>query len=922
MTKIGLRDWVILLTLVPTTIIGLVLGAYFTLNRFTELTYFLEEQGTNIVEPLAIASESGLAGNRRSELKRLISLTQLKHSPLVKSIAIFKVDHQLYVTSNYHREFNQLRLKPGESIPENTTIDYQDNYLIFRTPIQGIGSNRGPLQLNQEEPVIGYLVLQINKDKAILEQQAAAITSFSIVILGIILSTFFTLRLVRKVNQPITSMVNAIDHIREGKLDTRVSGQLIGELDLLKSGINAMAKSLSDYREEMQNNVDKATSDLRETLEHIEIQNVELDLAKRRAQDANRVKSEFLANMSHELRTPLNGVIGFTRQLLKTPLNINQKDYLETIENSANSLLSIINDILDFSKLEAGRMALENIPFTLRDTVNEVMSLMAPSAHEKSLELSLRVSPNTPDDLIGDPTRLKQILVNLVGNAVKFTNKGSVSVDIEIVQTQGDKATLKLAVSDTGIGISEDHQASLFAAFGQADSSITRRYGGTGLGLIISQKLAQAMGGDIGFSSRLEQGSMFWFTIDVEQNSLSTSVPLPLEALLNKSVLYYEKDEHTRTATNELLQSWGLNVMLCENEAALSQRVNDSIHYDIAILGHEVSPNVISDIKALINDVLNHCDHLYLVVNTVSPNMREAFIGSGAAGCLSKPINHRKLCNLLATPYLEDSEPALVVHEPTQQSPLKVLAVDDNEANLKLITTLLYDLVTEVEIAHNGAEAVEKCKTTSYDIVFMDIQMPIMDGITACQKIKEASLNEETPIIAVTAHALAGEKEKMLEAGFNGYLTKPIDDEMLRQAIIEYGHQSLASPTTKEEYIQTEVEFPESHSVDWELALQRAGGKPDLAFEMLKMLVDSIPESKQAIQSALDESDQVATITHVHKLHGACCYSGVPRLKQLTEAIETQMKQGASIEAVEPEIFELLDEMENLYDEVNQWELA
>ena len=269
----------------------------------------------------------------------------------------------------------------------------------------------------------------------------------------------------RDVTGPIRNMVNTVDRIRRGQLDSRVEGFMLGELDMLKNGINSMAMSLAAYHEEMQHNVDQATSDLRETLEQMEIQNVELDLAKKRAQEAARIKSEFLANMSHELRTPLNGVIGFTRLTLKTDLNATQRDHLTTIERSANNLLAIINDVLDFSKLEAGKLILESIPFLLRTSLDEVVTLLAHSAHDKGLELTLNIKNNVPDNVIGDPLRLQQIVTNLVGNAIKFTEHGNIDVLVEQRAISNSRVQIEIQIHDTGIGIPERDQSRLFQAF-------------------------------------------------------------------------------------------------------------------------------------------------------------------------------------------------------------------------------------------------------------------------------------------------------------------------------------------------------------------------------------------------------------------------------------------------------------------------
>jgi two-component system, NarL family, sensor histidine kinase BarA len=451
MQRVSLKDWVILLTIIPTTVISFGLAGYFSYSRSVDLTNNLEQQAKSIIEPIAIASKILLQTKNNKELRDLISLTHRSQSNIINHIIIFNINHQMIVSSNYHGDTDLMRLSENKVIPIVTEAEDLDNYIIFRSPIfnENMPHIYNRIKNNQNTPlfatnssdtlttdnnlprVIGYIAIQIDKNKINFTQQRQYIIAFAFALLASLLSSIFAIKLIKKVTKPIRSMILAIERVSEGKLDSRVPGKLIGELNSLKGGINSMAQSLDNYQVEMQGNIDQATIDLRESLEQFEIQNVELSIANRKEQEANKVKSEFLANMSHELRTPLNGVIGFTRQVLKTPLSDNQREHLQIIDRSANNLLNIINDILDFSKLDAGKMVIEKMPFSLRESIEETLTLIAPSAHKKNIELSININKDTPDSLVGDIMRIKQIIVNLIGNAIKFTQQGGVTIDIE-----------------------------------------------------------------------------------------------------------------------------------------------------------------------------------------------------------------------------------------------------------------------------------------------------------------------------------------------------------------------------------------------------------------------------------------------------------------------------------------------------------
>lgn len=716
----------------------------------------------------------------------------------------------------------------------------------------------------------------------------------------------------RDVTGPIRNMVNTVDRIRRGQLDSRVEGFMLGELDMLKNGINSMAMSLAAYHEEMQHNIDQATSDLRETLEQMEIQNVELDLAKKRAQEAARIKSEFLANMSHELRTPLNGVIGFTRLTLKTELNPTQRDHLNTIERSANNLLAIINDVLDFSKLEAGKLILESIPFPLRNTLDEVVTLLAHSSHDKGLELTLNIKNDVPDNVIGDPLRLQQVITNLVGNAIKFTESGNIDILVEKRALSNTKVQIEVQIRDTGIGIPERDQSRLFQAFRQADASISRRHGGTGLGLVITQKLVNEMGGDISFHSQPNRGSTFWFHIHLDLNP-NVIIDGPSTACLaGKRLAYIEPNATAAQCTLDLLSDTPVEVVYSPTFSALPLA-----HYDIMILSVPVTfREPLTMQHERLAKAASMTDFLLLALPCHAQINAEKLKQGGAAACLLKPLTSTRLLPAL-TEYCQlnhHPEPLLM---DTSKITMTVMAVDDNPANLKLIGALLEDKVQHVELCDSGHQAVDRAKQMQFDLILMDIQMPDMDGIRACELIHQLPHQQQTPVIAVTAHAMAGQKEKLLSAGMNDYLAKPIEEEKLHNLLLRYKPSAnVAARLMAPE--PAEFIFNPNATLDWQLALRQAAGKPDLARDMLQMLIDFLPEVRNKIEEQLVGENPNGLVDLVHKLHGSCGYSGVPRMKNLCQLIEQQLRSGVHEEELEPEFLELLDEMDNVAREAKK----
>ena len=568
--------------------------------------------------------------------------------------------------------------------------------------------------------------------------------------------------------------------------------------------------------------------------------------------------------------------------------------------------------MLDFSKLEAGKLILESIPFPLRNTLDEVVTLLAHSSHDKGLELTLNIKNDVPDNVIGDPLRLQQVITNLVGNAIKFTESGNIDILVEKRALSNTKVQIEVQIRDTGIGIPERDQSRLFQAFRQADASISRRHGGTGLGLVITQKLVNEMGGDISFHSQPNRGSTFWFHINLDLNP-NVIIDGPSTACLaGKRLAYVEPNATAAQCTLDLLSDTPVEVVYSPTFSALPLA-----HYDIMILSVPVTfREPLTMQHERLAKAASMTDFLLLALPCHAQINAEKLKQGGAAACLLKPLTSTRLLPAL-TEYCQlnhHPEPLLM---DTSKITMTVMAVDDNPANLKLIGALLEDKVQHVELCDSGHQAVDRAKQMQFDLILMDIQMPDMDGIRACELIHQLPHQQQTPVIAVTAHAMAGQKEKLLSAGMNDYLAKPIEEEKLHNLLLRYkpGANVAARLLAPE---PAEFIFNPNATLDWQLALRQAAGKPDLARDMLQMLIDFLPEVRNKIEEQLVGENPNGLVDLVHKLHGSCGYSGVPRMKNLCQLIEQQLRSGVHEEELEPEFLELLDEMDNVAREAKK----
>jgi two-component system sensor histidine kinase BarA len=718
--------------------------------------------------------------------------------------------------------------------------------------------------------------VQPSEDWVATRFTASMLPILAVVAALLIISWLMASALIASIVGPLARLTRHVARLEQGHLDSRLRDPGTDELGALATALNRMAGALFRGEQSLRDQIKLATGELQQTLQAVEVQNVELDVARRRALDASKVKSEFLANVSHEIRTPINGIVGFVDLLDHSPLDAEQRDYVSTIRESCSNLLTIVNDILDFSKIEAGKLVIDNVAFNLRDSVEEVLSLLAPSAYGRGLELTSLIYADVPRRLYGDPIRIRQVLTNLVHNAIKFTARGRVTVRVMLEDETDADTVIRVSVTDTGIGLGERDRAKLFQAFGQADASLTRRFGGTGLGLIISRKLLEQMNGEIGLESSPGKGSTFWFLLPLAKAPGSTPVERDGRntPLAGRHAVVVDGEEISRLAIRHLLEGWSVQV----TEAATVAEALSAPPWDIAVLG--LSRADLADPGC--GDWLMRLDArrspVLVLASTVDRHELRALYQRGASACLPKAVRrqtvYRELCRLLlpsagtvehrrGDPLLPDEPPAFDAQE------YSVLVVDDNAINRKLVVTIAARAGARVTEAADGLSAVRACESERFDVVFMDIHMPGMSGEQAARAIRHRLGSRSPRIIALTANALAGERERLLNSGMDGCLIKPITEAQVLELLIgdagEVGGDGAPPPATD-------------------------GGA--LRDELQRMLLAELPDHRRRIGEAWRAGELPQLADAVHKLHGGVSVCGLADLRARCRTLEDAARAG------------------------------
>jgi signal transduction histidine kinase/CheY-like chemotaxis protein len=906
------------LSLVLTTSLGLSLFAMWTSSQNAHRA--LLTHGRSVAAMLALHSETAIYLEDKKALQQIAESLAVDID--VAYVAILSPKGEVLVQHLRPSVERPTALVPVEALPAGSAVVREvdtkgrEHYTDVIAPILAQGGGDPSTLFSTREParasrtVLGHVQLGLSQSRIRGEIARFLLLTFIVTTALIVLGVALTVFLTRAITSPLKKLAQAVEGVSAGELGAKITVRTRDELADLAAAFNLMLERLWNYRAQVEAHsrtleltVEERTSELRHAMEHA------VEMAQK-ADEASRAKSQFLANMSHEIRTPMNGVLGMTELLLATTLTDKQRRFAETAHRSGETLLEIINSILDLSKIEAGRLELDDVDFNVHEAVADVAELLNDRAHAKGLELAYTVSPNVPADVRGDPVRLRQVLTNLVSNAVKFTDRGEVVARVDLVEATDTNVLLRFEVRDTGIGISAAAQGHIFQVFAQADSSTTRRYGGTGLGLAIAKQLAEMMGGSIGMESEVGRGSTFWFTARLSVSATRTTHPkTPFEGLRGLRILIVDDNETNRNILHEQVLAWGMRNGRAssgpEALAILRTAAKRGEPYHLAVLDMHM-PDMDGLMLAREIRADRHIASVRLIMLTSGgvddPDEPRRV---GIDRCLRKPARQSELYNCLAS----------IAGHPTAQGVLRpdggakleggdldfvahVLVAEDNPVNQEFAVEILESLGCRVDVVENGRQAVEAVARTNYDLVLMDCQMPEMDGFAATRAIKAGNGSRTSPpIVALTAHALQGDREQCIAAGMDDYLSKPFTAQQLSGVLIRWLSSSAQSASASQaSRVSTAPELPAAPvgppatQLDPTALSTLRALRPDTLSRVARIYLSRVPGQLAKLRAAVAEGNDSAIAEIAHSIKGSSAILGATRFAALCKTLESQAR--------------------------------
>ncbi|WP_028469564.1 ATP-binding protein [Neptunomonas japonica] len=822
---------------------SLLLGGYFTYTRLQDAEHSLLERGQLLARLIASSSEFGFITNNSELLK------DLSKGPLLEQ----DVSDILFLDGKYELILRSAEFPINLQIASGQTYK-QSEYWYFTQPIVTTGipflDNAEFQESEQIVETIGWVVVVISESRKVQQEEQIFIANTLLLLLGSVFTFFLAQRFGKRISLPILELTQIMEKIQAGQYDARITNTYTGEFNSLAIGLNNLADTVHKSIKNQESKIELATRKLQFTLHHLEQQNSALATARKRADEANKAKDDFLARMSHELRTPLTSVVGFSKLLKQSPCTQEQLEHIRIINQTSQMLLSIIDDILDFSKLQQNAITIEHIPFNLENLIYDVMEMQAPQAHDKGLELIAHLPETERLEVIGDPTRLRQIISNILSNAVKFTERGSVETYLHIKHLNKQQSLFTLKVIDTGIGIPQKQLEQLFKAFMQADTSITRRFGGSGLGLVIAKKLTELMGGKLSMSSEESQGTTLTLDLPLKTNAHANTITNS-STKVHTSTMYYEENPSLRTAISSILKRQTSEVITLKSiEEIKLIAENNSV-----IISIPANPEKQIVLLKAIREISPHCAKLILL----SPNCTNLPVTNNIT-ILNKPVRPSRIHQAIQlTTCLEatNSKPHLTMKT------IKVVVAEDNEFNSILIKNILNSFNIQSFTATTGLEAIKLVEEEKPDIVLMDAHMPIMDGFEATKYIKEKW--PSLPIIALTANIIESEHIALYKAGVSKVLLKPINDSQLFETI----NALTTNVLQVDQHITqaTDITKYDIHPQQLEQELQSLSKRLQTAFQ------------KQQINAISEINHQIAGIAGLYELPEIeCCVTSLQEL--------------------------------------------